>query len=408
MKKTFLALLGGALLVLAGCGGGGGGGGGGGITACTLSGTLSTELDLDPTRCSSYRVTGELLIEDGGKLVAPPGTTLVFDQDTGISVSGHGALVAEGSAADPVVFKGAAAIPGYWKGVVFTDADSFDNKLIHAEIRDAGGKDLWDPGSFGTFRAAVVLWGQSRLRMQHSRVWKNDGAGVFVDEEVDLYGDFAGNTLTENQGYPLLIYASRVAALKPDNDFTGNPGHNFVRVAAGSYEAVGTGTWHKLNVPYRLFGDVTVADGATLTIEAGAVLVFEQDARLTVAGRTGALTAIGTASAPILFTGVGAHPGYWCGLYFNDTHSTDNRLAHVVVEYGGGDAAACTFSQSNFQGNILIDSSGNASTQYLYLHDSIIRNSRHYGIVVADTATTDFAGNAFSNNADGNQKVEHY
>lgn len=407
MKRTFLALLGGALLMMAGCGGGGGGGGGG--TACTLSGTLSAELDLNPARCSSYRVVGDLSIADGGKLVAPPGTILVFDQDTGIFVSGHGALVAEGGATDPVVFKGAAAIPGYWKGIVFTDADSFDNKLIHVEVRDAAGKDLWDPGAFETFRAAVVLWGQSRLRMRHARVWKNDGAGVFVDEEVDLYGDFSGNTITENQGYPLLIYASRVAALKPDGDFSGNAaGHDFVRVAAGSYGAVGTGTWRRLNVPYRLFGDVTIADGATLTIEAGAVLVFEQDGRLTVSDHTGALTALGTASAPITFTGLVHQPGYWCGLYFHDTHGANNRLAHVVVEYGGGDAAACTFSQSNYQGNILIDSSGNASSQYLYLHDSIIRNSRHYGIVIADTATTDFAGNTFANNADGNQKLEHY
>ncbi len=401
VRKGWISVLGVLAALLAACGTESGIG-----PKCTLSGELRSELNLDPASCPSYRVTGDLSIEDGGKLVAPAGTTLVFDQDAGIYVSGHGALVAEGSAANPVVMKGASPIFGYWKGIVFDDANSFDNKLVHVEIRDAAGEDLWDNGAFKTFRAAVVLEGSSRLLMKFAKVWKNAGAAVFVDDGVDLYHDFSQNTLTANQGYPLLIYASRVEQLKADNDFTGNgSGRDFVRVA-GSYGEVVSGTWRRLNVPYRVFGDVTVADGETLTIEAGSVLVFEQDARLTVSGDTGALTAVGTASEPIRFTGVAAHPGYWCGLYFNDTHSTDNRLEHVVVEYGGGDASACVGTYSNYFGNVLVDSSGSASTQYLYLHDSEISNSRHYGIVVASETTTDFANLTYLNNADGNLKVE--
>lgn len=396
MKKTFLALLGGALLVLAGCDGGGGGGGGG-ITACTLSGTLSTELDLDPGRCSSYRVTGDLFIEDGGKLVAPPGTTLVFDQDTGISVSGHGALVAEGSAADPVVFKGASAIPGYWKGIVFTDADSFDNKLIHAEIRDAAGENLWDSGAFEDFRAALVLWGRTRLRVESTKIWKNDGAAIFVDDDVRGL-TLSQNRFTENASYPVLIYASQVNRIGSGNIFSGNGSANDFIHVAGGYTEVADGRWARHDVPYMVFGEATVKNGSVLTIDPGTTLVFEQDAGLIVGGSSAGLRAAGTSGAPILFTGKAAHPGYWCGIIFSDSNNSSNLLDHVTVEYGG--SGSCTQLYSSKTANVLVESAGSASHQYLRLTHSRIQHSAGYGVVIAtETNANDIpADNTFFNN----------
>jgi len=369
---------------------------------------LDSERTLSPGACNPYRVEGDFVIEDTGKLVIEPGVVLEFAQDASLMVTGHGVLRAEGTAADPVVMRGASPQPGYWKGIYFTDANSFDNRLVRVEVRDAAGEVNWDNGAFGDFRAAVVLEGASRVLVKFTKVWKNAGAGFFIDDEVDLRNDFDDNVVTANQGFPVLIYASRVDQLKAGNDFTGNAaGYDYVRVGGGFGE-VQDATWRKLNVPYRIFDEVTVADGKTLTIEPGTTLVFEQDARLTVWSDTGALYAVGTASAPIVFTGLSAQPGYWCGLYFHDTHSTDNRLEHVIVEYGGGDAAPCGWTQSNYYANVLIDSSGNASSQYLYIHDSTIRHSRHYGIVIADTATTDFANITYFNNADGDTKTENY
>ena len=402
-RVGFLAL---AALALAACGPGGGGGTGGGTDPCRLSGTIVGTVELSPGTCDPYRVVGDLEVPDGGVLKIHPGTALVFEQDTGLSVTGHGQLVAEGTAAQPVAMRGAQPIPGYWKGLVFEDADSFANKLEHVEIRDAAGADRWDNGAFGAYRAAVRLLGQSRLLAKFNKVWKNDGAAFFVDDEVDFRQGFDRNTLTANQGFPLLIYASRVGQIGASNDFSGNAaGKDYVRVAG--YGEVHTATWLKLNVPYRVMNEVVVADGARLSIAPGTRLVFEQDARLTIDGYTGALTAVGTATDPIVFTGLLAQKGYWCGLYFHDTHSTENRLENVVVEYGGGDAAACA-SQSAYYANILIDSSGNASSQYLKIKDGTVRKSRHYGIVIPNTATTDFTHVTYSDNTDGNTITEHY
>lgn len=400
----YAGLLAAGVLLLSACGPQGGGGG---PSGCELGGTINAELTLSPSTCDPYLVVGDLSIGESGKLTLAPGTTLVFSQDTGLYVAGHGALVAQGTATEPVVMKGASAIFGYWKGLRFEDADSFDNKLVYAEIRDAAGEDLWDNGAFGTYRAAVVLDGRSRVLVKHSKVWKNDGAAFFVDDEVDLYHDFAANTLTANFGFPLLVYASRVEQIKANNDFANNAaGYDYVRVAGG-FGQVEEGTWRKLNVPYRLFGEVAIANGKTLTVEAGTTLVFEQDARLTAMDYQGGLKAQGTASDPIVFRGLESRQGYWCGLYFHDTDNPNNLLEHVVVKDGGSDAAACA-SQSDYFADVLVDSSGNASRQQITIRDSRIENSGHYGLVVADTTQLTLFNVQYANNRDGDFREESY
>ncbi|HGY09504.1 MAG TPA: hypothetical protein ENK37_05560, partial [Oceanithermus profundus] len=120
--KTHTALLALALLALAACGPSGGG-----PSACNLGGTIDSEVTLSPDTCNPYHVTEDLFVEEPGKLTLEPGTTLEFAQDTGLYVSGHGALVAVGTAADKILFTGASKTRGYWNGVVFQSfANSFD------------------------------------------------------------------------------------------------------------------------------------------------------------------------------------------------------------------------------------------------------------------------------------------
>ncbi len=398
MRKTLALALGMLALSLFGCGPGGGGLGG---EACVLRGSLDSECTLSPGACNPYRVEGDFVIEDTGKLVIEPGVVLEFAQDASLMVTGHGVLRAEGTAADPVVMRGASPQPGYWKGIYFTDANNFENRLVRVEVRDAAGERNWDNGAFGNFRAAVVLEGASRVLVKFTKVWKNAGAGFFIDDEVDLRNDFDDNVVTANQGFPVLIYASRVDQLKAGNDFTGNAsGYDYVRVGGGFGE-VQDATWKKLNVPYRIFDEVTVADGKTLTIEPGTTLVFEQDAGIFVEGRSGGLHAEGTATERIVFTGLDHHQGYWCGIIFSDSDSFENLLRNVVVEYGG--SGQCTQSYSGLKANVLVESAGSGSHQYIRIYDSVIRESAGYGVVVAqETDANDIASdNTFSGNALG-------
>ncbi len=101
---------------------------------------------------------------------------------------------------------------------------------------------------------------------------------------------------------------------------------------------------------HEIVGDVTVPDGATLTVEPGAVLKFHDKAGLVVAA-TARLEALGTLSAPIVFTsfkddtqggdsnrdGDATQPaaGDWRWIRI----AGEATLVHVRLRYGGGTAS---------------------------------------------------------------------
>ena len=372
---------------------------------CNLSGAIDSEVTLDPATCSPYNVVDDLTISDAGRLIIEPGTTLAFAQDTGLTVSGHGALVAVGTASDEILFTGASKIRGYWSGITFASANSFDNELKYVEIEYAGADERWDNGAYGDYRAAVDVQTGSRLKMTYSLVRESLGSGLFIDTGTyfgadDLAnGDFAHNTITANASYPVIMYCKQVGFLDASNDFDGNDGdYNFVRFAGG-YEYVDTQTWQQLNVPYLVKTQTSVDDGEKLTIAPGTQLVFEQDAGLEAYGSAAAIYAVGTPTEPITFTAKQPVNGYWAGLHFNDSDSSDNVLRYVVVEYGGSNN---TFLDADDRGNIVVSSSGNASHQRIVIEDSTIRHSAAWGISIAAETSATINGNTYDDNDSGN------
>ena len=71
-----------------------------------------------------------------------------------------------------------------------------------------------------------------------------------------------------------------------------------------------------------------------ITIERGTVIEFETDAGLKIFD-SGSLSAIGTASEMIVFTGVNKSRGSWAGLYF-ESAANSNRLSYCHINYAGG------------------------------------------------------------------------
>ena len=101
---------------------------------------------------------------------------------------------------------------------------------------------------------------------------------------------------------------------------------------------------------YKVTHSIYVESNALLTIKAGSVLLFENGAELQVTS-TGALSAKGTAIAPILFSATQKTVGYWDGIYFSSSNNVKNELDNVIIEYAGksNNGALTLYSDSRIQ-----------------------------------------------------------
>ena len=150
-------------------------------------------------------------------------------------------------------------------------------------------------------------------------------------------------------------------------------------------------TWSQINSPYDVCtAGVTIMPAVTLTIQPGVTVQFENSGgnRLYV-NYGSALSAIGTLTQPITFTGVVATPGSWGGLSSINGTITPAliSLSYVTLDYGGvngssgaqlyADRAVVTITHSLIRNG---DSYGVYATQYaqLDLHDTnFISNTRN-------------------------------
>ena len=104
--------------------------------------------------------------------------------------------------------------------------------------------------------------------------------------------------------------------------------------------------WCLADSPHLISGDVTVSAGATVTIEAGAIVQGASEVELLVEGH---LQAPGTPSLPITFTSSADAPGLWAGIAFS---GGTGDLSYATVRYAGQrnsvtDAAMGHWARSN-------------------------------------------------------------
>lgn len=130
---------------------------------------------------------------------------------------------------------------------------------------------------------------------------------------------------------------------------------------------------------------------ADLTIDPDVKIIFEDGTGLEVT-TAGSLSAIGTASEPIVLTGVQEIAGFWPGVNI-ESNNTSNVFDYVTVEYGGEEG----FDGANLKANIMINEAGR-----LKMTNSISRHSAGSGLYVRSLESTlvDFEANTLTENSE--------
>lgn len=329
-----------------------------------------------------YRALG--VVGGTGPWTIEAGAEVVFEAGAGLEVYGDAVLNIAGTADAPVVLTGAEPSRGAWLGLII-DADKGSHRIAHTEIRYAGGGAFNSNGDTG----GLIVWAGNTVTLQDTTIADSASFGLnltYGDSTITLEG---ANTFTGNADAPVLLRPEYGDALSAASSYSGND-EDYVLVISetGVY---GDNTWQALDVPWRLrslskiFYTVNIAEGDSLTFEAGAEVIAEEHTGFH-AGE-GALIVAGTEEAPVVFGP--ADGGTWRGFFFSDprdddaTHSIDH--AEIV---GAGDQA---FNSNGDLGAVVVWADTSASITNTIFRDTAAAcaiNASYSGDSVGTTGST--------------------
>jgi len=344
------------------------------------------------TAAVPYAIAGDLTVKgtDGPDgittLTIEPGAVVKFSASASMNIGGSsgdpGALIAQGTASEPIVFTSnkTTPAPGDWYYIrFFNTADDGTTALEHCvvEYGGSGGQGalniqeasptlrntiVTDSASYGirlSTGAPIIdtcqFSANGNYDLYYSGTVGGSVTGTTINSGIYLLAtgnvSFSGNTIAYNDSFPIKIYPDNVGSLVSSSTFNNVGVSSIIQVTSSGRTISHDATWTAA-VPYAIAGDLTVkgTDGpdgiTTLTIEPGAVVKFSASASMNIGGSSGdpgALIAQGTASEPIVFTSnkTTPAPGDWYYIrFFNTTDDGTTALEHCVVEYGGYSSGA--------------------------------------------------------------------
>ncbi len=323
-----------------------------------------------------YYIAGDVTVQgtDGDDTVTTleieEGTELEFNSATGFFIGSNdvnypGALLAQGTSGENIIFTGDVESVGYWDGIYFYDyADDSICLLEYCDLLYGGYSSfegIYCTASSPTIRHSRILYSNGACVYAHnasnpvidnceigyasgigvysrngsnpqitfSNIHDNTSYGIYLyngteltisDSTISLnqsYGLYCNGaadvplitncSFTENNAYPIHIYAGNVRNIS-DCSYADNL-YEFINVRG---DTIVYDSYWEMNEPYYIEGDVYVQgqdgeeDITVLTIEAGSELHFNTQRGLYIghdsnSTLTGGLQALGTDSARIIF-----------------------------------------------------------------------------------------------------------
>jgi hypothetical protein len=350
----------------------------GAITRFPLGGMLLNNTDneaviriSDITKTATFHNIGipyvqeDLLRVTGGELTFEAGVDYRVNPDRTLTIgwnSSTAGLHVNGTAAAPVKFSSLQSITSQWAGILVETNVTTNSNITYLEVRRGGSNTT--PAL--ELRAPVLL---ENVKLEDNVTGMEIGAKGLATGSKNL-------TITKTMGRPLAIVPDGLFTLPQGSVFTGN---DLDQIEVNGQDISKSGTIADPGIPYYLTGPVRVLGGANVVIAAGTDFVMNVDSSIDVGWNNGStsLMAIGTAAAPITFTGETQTAGSWYGIVVESNVLSNSRFDYVQIGHAGGPTSN---PGSALELRVAVPVTNSKFYQYV-----------GYGIGKPDTITTDYA-----------------
>ena len=394
--------------------------------------TVDTDITSDTTWTtagSPYVISGIVTVEENVTLTIDPGVVIKFDGFDNLLI--EGTLIAEGTSADSILFTsikddayggdtnndGSATSPsaGDWGYVDIRESSGSSSRIAYSIFRYGGqGTGFGQDGALRTSASPDI---RSSLFYQSKRGFVATGASAPVVED---------NRFVENDETPITVSLTSTASFS-GNVFENNEWDG-LGLEYGTYDGVHTLSQRTLagitNIPYVIANPAgrafTIDTGASLTVDPGVVVKFNQGDFLRVEGT---LIAEGTSADSILFTSIkddayggdtnndgsatSPSAGDWGYVDIRESSGSSSRIAYSIFRYGGQgtgfgqDGALRTSASPDIRSSLFYQSKrGFVATgaSAPVVEDNRFVENDETPITVSLTSTASFSGNVFENN----------
>lgn len=314
----------------------------------------------------------------GATTTIEPGAQFTFDNAGGIYVEDNASLAINGQASDVVIFQGKIEEPGAWKGIHYGNSVSSKNTIKNAVISDAGRERVRCCDS------PASLFVNGRISMNNVVVKNGQGRGITFQSNAEI-SDFNNVTITSHQQEPIRLDVNQASALDQSSDFTGNS-KDYVYLY--NRKVNNTSKLRKLNVPYYLNEGGHFVVDATLEIDAGVKMLFDNGGGIYV--DNGSMRAVGTSSDPITFEGMVDAKGTWNGIEIG-SNNPQNEFRYVNINNAGYARVTCC----NVPAALKIGSSA-----IMTVENSSISNTKGCGLLYDSSSNTVTINDVTYNNND--------
>lgn len=235
---------------------------------------------------SPHRVPFGVHLLAGASVRVEPCAVVLVGAERAVVVQSDARLVAEGSAAEPILFDALtdSPAPGHWIGLELRARALPDTRFAHVTVAYAGA----DPGVAGEVPAAIRTRAAAGLRVDHVSIRSSGGFGVAAMDTGAFSPSSRALTIEGSQGEGA-VYLADVNAAKslPEGRFVGNVRDDIVLAAThrvlrneSTLRSPGQSVRYRLRRAARWM--VQGVASPRLVLAPGVTLAFEDDASLEV------------------------------------------------------------------------------------------------------------------------------